>query len=112
MLAISLRESTNQVERREAPRFPLVLAVKLERGVGHTRDASASGVFFTTQGRFSPGAHIKFSIELEHADPSGVLPITCEGQIVRIEPRPDAIGVAVRISAFDLGGGQIAGAIR
>jgi hypothetical protein len=88
-----------------------VLEVKLEHGVGHTRDASASGVFFTTQGRFSPGARIKFVIELEHADPSGVLPITCEGQVVRIEPRPNAIGVAVHICAFDLGGGQSLGAI-
>jgi len=89
-----------------------VLAVKLERGVGHTRDVSASGVFFTTPLPLSPGARITFSIELEHADPSGVLPITCEGQIVRIEPRPDAIGVAVHISAFDLGWGQISAAIR
>jgi len=108
---MSRGESTKLVERREAPRFSLVLAVSLENGVGHTRDASTSGVFFTTPRSPSLGAHIKFSIDLEHADPSGVMPIVCEGQVVRIEPHPDAFGVAVRIRSFSIGGKQTLGAI-
>jgi hypothetical protein len=111
VLAMSAQESSKRVERREAPRFALVLTVTLEHGVGRTRDVSALGVFFTTQGPFFPGAHIKFTIGLEHADPSGVVPIAFEGKVVRVEPRPNAIGVAVRIASYDLGGGQISGLI-
>src|SRR5262249_56610707 len=59
----------------------------------------------------SRGAHIKVSTDLDHADPSGVMPIVCEGQVVRIEPHPDAFGVAVRIRAFSIGGKQILGGI-
>ena len=84
-----------------------MLAVSLENGVGHTRDASTSGVFFTTPRPPSLGTHIKFSIDLEHADPSGVMPIVCEGQVVRLERHLDAIGVAVHISSFSIGGERI-----
>jgi hypothetical protein len=111
VLAVSTREISGQVERREAPRFPLGLAVKLEHGEGRARDVSASGIFFTTQGTFCPGALVTFIIELEHADPSRVLPIACEGTVVRIEPLPNAIGVAVRISSFDFTGRHISRAM-
>lgn len=109
---MSSREVADRVERREAPRFPVALAVKLAHGEGRTRDVSASGVFFTTQGPFSPGTHIRFAIELEHADPGGVMHITCGGEVVRVEPRPNAIGVAVRISSYDFTGQHLPGAIQ
>jgi hypothetical protein len=111
VLALSTQQSSRQVERREAPRFALVLTVTLAHGVGRTRDVSASGIFFTTQGPFLPGTHIKFTIGLEHADPGGVVPIAFEGKVVRVEPRPNAIGVAVRTDSYDLGGGPISGLI-
>ena len=112
VLAVSSREISDRVERREAPRFTVGLAVKLEHGEGRTRDVSASGVFFTTQGPFLPDAHIKFAVELEHADPGGVLHIVCEGTVVRVEPRPNALGVAVRISSYDFTGRQISSGTR
>ena len=103
MSGASPRESWDGVERRETPRFPVVLAVELEHAEGWTRDVSASGVFFTTQGRFSPSEPIRFAIALEYVDPTGVLQVTCEGQIVRVEPRPRAIGVAAQICSYEFG---------
>ncbi len=107
--AVSPRETPSRIERREAPRFPVVLAVKLEHGEGRTRDVSATGVFFTTQERFSLDDRITLALELEHADPDGVLHIVCEGTVVRVEPRPDAVGVAVCICAYDFTGGRMSG---
>ena len=108
----SPRECSDRIERRQAPRFPLALAVRLEHGEGRTRDVSASGLFVATQGSFSLGASITFVLELEHADPTGPLHVTCEGRIVRVEPGPDAIGVAVSISAHDFGNPETWGASR
>jgi PilZ domain-containing protein len=108
---VSPRESSDRVDRRAAPRFPIVLAVTLEHGEGRTRDVSATGVFFTTQGPFVPGAHVKFSIELENADPSGVMRIACEGEVVRVEPRPRAVGMAVRIDSYDFSGRLMSGIV-
>ena len=104
MKAVSPQEFSHIVDKRAAPRFPIALSVKLEHGEGCTRDVSATGVFFTTQGSFVPGARVKFSIELENADPNGVMQITCEGEVVRVEPRAHAIGVAVRIDSYDFSG--------
>lgn len=112
VLAVSPRETPGRIERREAPRFPVVLAVKLEHGEGRARDVSATGVFFTTHGRFSPGDRIALALEFEHADPVGVLRVVCEGTVVRVEPCTDAVGVAVRICAYDFTGGRMSGASR
>ena len=93
----------NGVERREASRVLVALAVKLEHGAGWTRDVSASGVFFTTQGSFYPGAAVRFVLELDHVDPAGVVPVTCEGKVVRVEARPHAVGLAVHIYSYEFG---------
>ena len=69
-----------QSERREAPRFSVVLPVKLEQGEGWTRDVSTGGVFFTTQGALSSGERIRFTLVLEHVDPNGALAIPCEAK--------------------------------
>jgi hypothetical protein len=81
----------------------VALAVKLEHGAGWTRDVSASGVFFTTQGSFFPGAPVRFVLELEHVDPAGVVHVTCEGKVVRVEPLSQAIGLAVHILSYEFG---------
>jgi len=92
--------------RRETSRLLVALVVKLEQGEGWTRDVSACGVFFTTQGSFFPGAPIRFVLPLYHVDPAGVVPVTCEGKVVRVEPCPQAIGLAVHICSYEFGGRQ------
>jgi len=102
MSGASPRESWDGVERRQTPRFPVVLAVELEHAEGWTRDVSASGVFFTTQGPFSPSEPITFAIALEHVTPPRAAR-DVRGQIVRVEPRPRAIGVAAQICSYQFG---------
>jgi len=80
----------------------VVLPVKLEQGEGWTRDVSAGGVFFTTQGALSSGERNRFTLVLEHVDPNGALAIPCEGQVVRVESQHTAMGVAVRFSFYDV----------
>jgi hypothetical protein len=91
-------------ERRKAPRFSVALAVSLDDAKGCTRDVSATGVFFTAQNALAVGAPITFAFQLEHADPSGVLHVACDGTVLRIEPEREAFGVAVRITAYGVDG--------
>lgn len=90
-------------ERREAPRFPVTLAVKFNGGQGCTRDVSASGMFFTTEWPFRVGSPIRFTLVLDHAEPGRQQEVTCEGVVVRMEPGGQGHGVAVSINSLDLG---------
>ena len=71
------------------------LPVSLDRGVGITRDVSASGVFFETDVNYAPGSEISFAIELR--GPAGKMMFKCRGQIVRVEDRGGKVGVAAKI---------------
>ncbi len=94
--------TVERVDRRQAPRFLVILPVKLESGNGWARDASTSGVFFTTEQSFSPGTTGRFSLVLEHVDPHGPLHIGCEGEVMRVEPLGRNVGVAVRIRSYQV----------
>ena len=96
---------TEQSERRAATRHRVPLPITLDDAHSWTRDVSASGVFFTLHDRSTRPPelreHIRFRLTLEHVDPRGPLHVDCEGDVVRIEVGPEAIGVAVSISAYD-----------
>ena len=81
------------VERRRVPGYPANLVVEMEKGNGVTRDIGASGVYFETQHEPARGASIRFTLILEHTDPAP-LRLGCVGEVVRVEPRGDAFGVA------------------
>jgi hypothetical protein len=76
--------------------------VLLEGGELRSRDVSESGVYFETAQPFSLGHGIKLSLVLEHVDPKGGLVVTCEGEIVRLDPLDGRIGVAVRFNSYEL----------
>lgn len=82
-------------EKRKDERIPTALPVKLGDATGVTRDVSASGVFFEIEANYRLGTEIAFSVELD--TPGGKMVLKCEGEIVRIEPRGQRVGVAVRI---------------
>jgi len=86
------------VERRRVPRYPASLVVEMEQGNGVTRDIGASGVYFETQHRPADGALIRFTLVLEHTDPAP-LRLGCVGEVVRVEPRGAAFGVAAHITS-------------
>ena len=102
---------TERSERRASSRHRIALPVTLDDAQGSTRDVSASGVFFTLHDRpaWPPELHepIRFRLTLEHADPQGPMHIGCEGHVVRVEVGPEAIGVAVSISAYDFGANEV-----
>ena len=88
---------TDTSRRRQDERLAVALPVELPNGHGVTRDVSASGVFFETTLALSPGAAIRFSLLLEHADPGGPIRLHCQGKIVRLEALRGRLGVAVAI---------------
>jgi len=97
-----LQRNWNGVERRQAPRFSITLTLTIGDTAGWTRDVSATGVYFTTsQELVAVGAPITFTLELDHADPQGMRQVVCSGTILRVEHRPDGIGVAARIASYD-----------
>jgi hypothetical protein len=85
-------------ERRRMPRYPVSLVIEMELGKGTTRDISASGVYFETAELLAAGAPIRFTLVLEHADPSP-LRVGYAGQVMRVEPRGTAFGVAAAITS-------------
>ena len=97
----TLETSLTFSERRRARRYRLALPIELQAlGDGTTRDLSTTGVFFETGGSLVPGAAIKFSVLLEHADPGPPLRLVCEGDVVRVECRDERLGVGATISTF------------
>jgi hypothetical protein len=87
--------ATSSVKISREERVSAALPVSLDRGVGITRDVSASGVFFETDVNYAPGSEISFAIELR--GPAGKMMFKCRGQIVRVEDRGGKVGVAAKI---------------
>jgi hypothetical protein len=109
---MSTRVSSARIERRQFPRFRIVLPVNLDDGVGWTRDVSATGAYldlFDRPHRMPrPGSHIAMELVLEHVNPESPFTVACEGEVLRVEQATAHVGVALRISSyqFDAGTGQ------
>ncbi len=87
-------------ERRKATRFRGKLPVELEQGTGLTRDFSALGVFFETDQSLTVGESIKFVIPLDYSDWGHPFRIRCQGEVLRVEPGGEKVGVAVAIHSY------------
>jgi len=86
-----------QPEKRRGPRILTALPVFLKNVQGITRDVSASGVYFwMSEALCAPGELICLSVELKR--PLGRMILKCKGDVVRTEPSPVGIGVAVSIT--------------
>jgi hypothetical protein len=89
-------------EARVAPRFTADMPVLAGGGQGVARDLSSSGVFFETNGSFSAGQPIEFSIVLEHLYPDRPVRLNCKGSIVRVEQKGTKVGVATTIDSYTI----------
>jgi hypothetical protein len=89
-------------DRRKAPRFRVALPVELPEGTGITRDLSVCGVFLETECVFALGEIIQFALVLQYVDPERPVRLQCRGQVVRLEPHGERIGVALAIMEFRL----------
>ena len=90
-----------RAEHRRAPRVAAPLRVGLRRGRGMMRDISASGIFFEADSPYSVGSVIEVRLDLD--TPWGKVMVRSKGRIVRIEPRADRVGVAVRFVDAEAG---------
>ena len=88
------------LERRKSTRFQGELPVEFEKGIGVTRDFSALGVFFETDQSFFPADPLEFFLNLEHSDLGPQTRVRCRGEVVRVEPMGERMGVAVAISSY------------
>ena len=84
-------------EKRSRERICTALPVRLGNATGITRDVSASGIFFETDAADAVGDMILISLTVEFDTLRGKRMLSCQGDIVRIEPRDASVGVAVRI---------------
>ncbi len=87
---------------RRARRYALELRVELPHGTGVTRDVSAIGVFFFTDRPYIVGTAIDFTIVFEEANPDAPMKVRCRGQVVRVEPSDERVGVAATIGSYNL----------
>lgn len=94
----SIARSNGQPEpRRVSHRFPLRIPVALDDLSGLTRNVSASGLYFETEGIFLISKTLDFDLLLPR--PSGaVLRLRCQGEVVRVEPAEEYVGIAVRFT--------------
>lgn len=83
-------------EKRKDHRVRSALPVSVNKASGTMRDISASGAYFWVSGTYAIGDSISFSVGL-NPDKSRI-EWKCEGTVVRVEPRGNVVGVAVKIT--------------
>jgi hypothetical protein len=91
-------------ERRKSVRFRGKVPVEFARGTGITRNFSFSGVYFVTDQSFSAGDPIEFFLSLDHTALDHRVHLRCKGEVLRVEPEGERVGVAVAIAAYKLEG--------
>lgn len=87
-----------ELERRNSPRFPLILAVQYlgaENVLDYTENLSAGGLFIRTEREFSVGERVKLVLSF----PQLLEPVELQVEVVRLrEGSPESpAGVAVRV---------------
>jgi hypothetical protein len=82
-------------DQRSEPRVEVILPVYVEESMGITRDFSASGIRFDTDGEFEPGSDIDFVLEVETLTDRKLL--KCKGKVVRTEAHDGRVCVAASI---------------
>lgn len=90
------KEQAPDPARRKEERVPAAMPVKLAKGLGTTRDVSASGVFFEMDSDLTVGGEISFEIEMDTA--LGPMTMKCRGKVVRTEQKGSRTGIAVKLS--------------
>lgn len=88
-------------EKRREGRLPATRPVRLDRGIGVTRNISASGVFFETNVEYAEGSEIGFAIALDGLQGEKLMLESC-GEVVRVERRAGKVGIAARIVSSKL----------
>ncbi|MGB6200653.1 MAG: PilZ domain-containing protein [Candidatus Acidiferrales bacterium] len=100
----------NGIERRASRRFTMALPLTVRSSgpngdterQGRTRDVSFRGLYFTVDTQYESGSALQFILTLpKEITMAGDVNILCYAQVVRVETRPDAVGVAARIDRYE-----------
>ena len=78
-------------ERRRTPRYRLDASIAVNDVTGRTIDISGNGILFESQQPLAAGDRVSLVFPLEHTGAR----VTCQGEVVRVEPRGDFYGIAV-----------------
>ena len=97
-------------DRRNAHRFKLALPLlvrftrngSVEEKIAHTRDVSFRGLYFMMEAPPEKGASIEVVLTLpQQITLAGEVRIRCFANILRVEERDNAIGVAASIDRYE-----------
>jgi len=83
--------------RRAADRFASELPLEIDGASGMTRNVSATGVYFETTAEQVPGSRVHFVVEVTVKGER--LKMVCAGDVVRVDRKPGAVGIAVKLSS-------------
>jgi PilZ domain-containing protein len=100
-------ERTNQ---RAAPRFRvrIPISARITNGKAlnvqtHTENVSHGGLYFFSGSEVGAGSAVEFTLTLPpEVTLTDSIPVSGRGKVVRVENSPSAVGIAVRIDAYDL----------
>ncbi|GBG13992.1 peptidase M23 [Novimethylophilus kurashikiensis] len=87
-------------DQRSDERVEVILPVYVEQNMGMTRDFSANGIRFDTDGEFVPGNDIDFILEVETFTDKKLL--KCKGRVVRAEAHDGRMSVAASVEESTL----------
>jgi hypothetical protein len=79
-------------ERRRAPRYRIDATIAVDGGTGRAIDLSSNSVYFESDRQFAPGETIALVFPLERTGPGAS--VNCSAEVVRVDRRGDAFGVA------------------
>lgn len=100
----------NDVERRAARRFSMMLPLKVRfstgdgvtEQTGETRDVSFRGLYFMIESSPETGSSIEFVLTLpQQITLAGDVHIRCYARVLRVEPHNGRRGIAARIERYE-----------
>ena len=89
----------NFSEQRKSVRYNGEIPLEVKGGTGLTRDFSTHGIYFITDQVLSVGERLGVVMLLEHNSLGQVWRLRCEGEVLRVEPTVEKIGVAFAITS-------------
>ena len=92
----------NLCEQRKSVRYKGDISLEVKGGTGLTRDFNSSGIFFVTDQVLSVGERLEVVMLLEHICLGLIWRLHCEGEVLRVEPTVEKIGVAFAITSHTL----------
>jgi hypothetical protein len=89
----------NSSEQRKSVRYNVEIPLELKEGTGLTRNFSRDGIYFVTDQFLSVGERLEVKMLLEHDSLGQVWRLHCVGEVLRVEPTVEKIGVAFAITS-------------